>query len=381
MPTAKQVALAVAGSAAAAMVLLHHLGRRRRQFVQKFCRALPKVELHAHLNGCARLSTIAELAPADVDTSALHVPPDDDRSLDACFAIFAAIHKTVTTLAAVRRVAAEVLSDFASDNVKYLELRTTPRDLRDTDAEGCVRAVVAELARFEAANPGRMLVRLLLSVDRTGGLAKAEATVELAVKLRAEGCQYVVGVDFSGNPTQGSFADYVPAFSRARQAGLRVAVHAGEVEHAADNRAILGFGPERLGHALLLSVGDFEALANAPIPIELCPTSNIKTLRLRGVHEHPTMRMLLRANYPVSISTDDSTVFGTTPSRELALAAEGAGLSDEQIIALALAPLEHAFLEDDAKVTLREMMAKGAAEGCEAARRNDVPPVGAVRVD
>ena len=359
-----KIALALAGGAVVGLLLLQHLGRKRRNFLRRLCRALPKVELHAHLNGCARLSTIAELAPAGMDTSALQIPPEDDRSLDACFAIFAAIHKTVTTLAAVRRVASEVLADFADDNVKYLELRTTPRDLQDADAEGCVRAVMDELARFEAAHPGRMLVRLMLSVDRTGGLDKAMATIELAAKLRAEGGVYIVGVDFSGNPTRGCFAEYVPAFELARKKGLRIAAHSGEVDHAADNAAIINFRPDRLGHALLLSASDFSALAQAPIPIELCPTSNLMTLRLPSVRAHPTLRALLRAGYPVSISTDDSTVFGTTPSRELAIAAEAAGLSDEQVVALAIAPLDHAFVEDDAKARLREMVLQGAAEGC-----------------
>ena len=77
---------------------------RRRHLIQRLCKLLPKVELHAHLHGCARLSTIAALAPANVDTSALRVGVDDDRSLSACFAIFAAIHKTVTNLPAVQRI-------------------------------------------------------------------------------------------------------------------------------------------------------------------------------------------------------------------------------------------------------------------------------------
>ena len=75
------------------------------------CRRLPKVELHAHLHGSARLCTIADLAPPGVDQALL--TSDTERSLEGCFAIFGAIHRTVTTLAAVRRITAEVLSDFA----------------------------------------------------------------------------------------------------------------------------------------------------------------------------------------------------------------------------------------------------------------------------
>ena len=106
------------------------------------CRRLPKVELHAHLHGSARLCTIADLAPPGVDQALL--TSDTERSLEGCFAIFGAIHRTVTTLAAVRRITAEVLSDFAAENVKYLEMRTTPRALADADIEGYVRAGLRE---------------------------------------------------------------------------------------------------------------------------------------------------------------------------------------------------------------------------------------------
>ena len=99
----------------------------RRPVDRAFVAALPKVELHAHLHGSARLSTIAELAPPGVDRAVL--TSDTERSLEGCFAIFGAIHRTVTSLSAVRRITAEVLEDLAAENVKYLDLRTTPRAL------------------------------------------------------------------------------------------------------------------------------------------------------------------------------------------------------------------------------------------------------------
>ena len=352
---------------AAAVVLQRRRRAARRERLEALCRRLPKAELHAHLHGCARLSTIAELAPAGVDTSALRVTPKDDRSLDACFAIFAAIHKTVTHLAAVRRITWEVLDDFAADGVKYLELRTTPRDLQDADAEGYVHALLGILSEYDAqhkADAWPMTVRLLLSIDRTGSAARAMATVRLAIRLRQDlDGQRIVGVDFSGNPTRGSFADFAPAFEAARAAGLRIAVHTGEVEHAADNAAVLAFRPDRLGHALLLSPADVAALRAAPIPVELCPTSNKMTLRLPSLAQHPTMAMWHAHGYPTSISTDDSTVFNTCPSRELALAAETCGLSADEVVALARAPLDHAFDPDEAHMReLRARFDKAAAE-------------------
>jgi len=337
-------------------------------YIRSLCEALPKAELHAHLHGCARMSTIAELAPAGLDTSRLteQAGVGADRSLDVCFEVFGAIHKTVTSLAAVRRVAREVLADFAADNVKYLELRTTPRELSDADAEGYVRAVLDVFAAYEretadAAWP--LSVRLLLSVDRTGGAERAMATVRLAARLRDDassgGAKYIVGVDFSGNPTRGKFADYVEVFEEARRCGLRIAVHVGEVDDPQDTAAVVRFRPDRLGHALLLTAEDRRMLAAAPVPIELCPTSNLKTLQLGSLCDHPTMQHWLTVGYPVSISTDDSSVFCTTASRELELAAAACDLSPERVAALAAAPLDHAF--GDGRL-LEELRGRFAAE-------------------
>ena len=375
--TAFVVGVAVA---CASWLLLRRQRRlRQREALWHLCRRLPKCELHAHLHGCARLSTIAELAPAGVDTSMLLAPVSDDssavsdRSLDTCFAIFAAIHKTVTNVAAVRRIAAEVLTDFAADGVKYLELRTTPRALDDADAEGYVHALLSTLSEFDAqqrALDWPMTVRLLLSIARTGSAERALATVEMAARLRAgfRG-RHIVGIDFSGNPTKGSFADFQEAFMAARAAGLRVAVHTGEILHQDDNDAILDFGPDRLGHALILSDKDIDRLLQKPVPIELCPTSNLKTLRLQSLEEHPTMSMWLQHHNPVSVSTDDSTVFGTSTSRELALAAEACQLSAAQIVELAWAPLRHAFEPDDAHMRgLEVRFAAVAAQALEECR-------------
>ena len=353
----RSLAIAASLGLAAAVVGWRLARRVRAAALHRLCEALPKAELHAHLHGCARLTTIAELAPPDVDVSALLIGPKDGRSLETCFGIFAAIHKTVTSLATVRRVAREVLDDFAADNVRYLELRTTPRALSDADINGYVEAVLAELAASETRQPG-MMVRLLLSIDRTGSLEAALQTVMLAARLRGDegsaGAKYVVGVDFSGNPTKGCFSDFLPAFRLARdQCGLRVAVHAGEVPHAADSAAIVDFGADRLGHALLLEEEEWSALAARPVPIELCPTSNLMTLKLPSMDAHPTLHRLVSDGYPISISTDDSSVFGTTPSCELAHAATAARLTATQTAALAAAPFAHAFAPEAAALGVR----------------------------
>ena len=231
-----------------------------------FCRALPKVELHAHINGCIRDSTLSALCrdSADPEVREFVVPPAEERSLSQCFQLFDVIHKAVSSIAAVERVAAEVIEDFAADGVCYCELRsaarspttpptlpsaqplvvgvrsTTPRgDCTDRDGRVAsradyVRAISSVVRRSETLPSSRsMVVRLLLSVDRSRTPAEALEVVRLAHEFSAagggEGGGYVVGVDFSGNPASGEFGDFEAVFAEARRLGLPIAAHVGEL--------------------------------------------------------------------------------------------------------------------------------------------------------
>jgi adenosine deaminase len=151
-----------------------------------FCHSLYKAELHAHLHGSIRPSTLLDVMAsrrqsADDKTQAVvkdmtALLAKSSRSLADCFTLFDAIHSVVTTEAVVRRIVKEVIEDFANDNVTYLELRTTPRTLEssggsgsveyDDAAERYVAVVQDEILKAPAVIANRICVRLLLSINR-----------------------------------------------------------------------------------------------------------------------------------------------------------------------------------------------------------------------
>jgi hypothetical protein len=99
-----------------------------------FCTLLPKVEMHAHINGSIRDSTLLELMEAQNPSSEARelllqtkVSAGNRRSLDDCFKLFGFIHSVVTSTGVVTRITRECIEDFCADNVKYVELRTTPK--------------------------------------------------------------------------------------------------------------------------------------------------------------------------------------------------------------------------------------------------------------
>mmetsp|Transcript_26097 Transcript_26097/g.49276 ORF Transcript_26097/g.49276 Transcript_26097/m.49276 type:complete len:351 (-) Transcript_26097:333-1385(-) len=318
----------------------------------RYCQSLPKIELHAHLNGSIRDDTLRELAMAEDSTvdllmeDVIKLTNRGDRSLGECFKLFDLIHKVTSHHDVITRITREVLEDFAADNVVYVELRTTPKNnsRAGMTKESYVDAVIKGMEMYAKSeevglSPRRVLARLILSIDRRESSADAIATVQLAAKMRSRG---VVGVDLSGNPNLGEWQTFEPALQLARELGLKLTLHCGEVENSAEVQAMLAFRPERLGHCCTLNHSEMETLRVAQIPVELCLTSNVKTESTQEYSDHHFQDMYEK-NMPVVLCTDDSGVFSTTLSREYALAAAAFGLDESALMNLSQSAIGFVF--------------------------------------
>ncbi|RLN51417.1 hypothetical protein BBJ29_000651 [Phytophthora kernoviae] len=249
-----------------------------------YCKALPKVELHAHIHGSIRPSTLEEILQEEArlnGSTPLQLPKN--RSLDECFEMFGLIHQVVVSRRVLRRIVIEAVEDFAAENVKYLELRSTPRDL---PRDGATRAeyvgeVVSALEECRARQDLDIEVRLLLSINRNQPVSTAEETVNMALERRnQQNCPFIVGIDLSGNSERpnSEFYRFEQVLERARKGGLKLAVHF--AEHFDDEEAmrILQFRPDRLGHACCLPETLYAKMVAMRIPVEICLTSNIYAL-------------------------------------------------------------------------------------------------------
>jgi adenosine deaminase len=374
-------------------------------------RQLPKVELHAHLNGCIRPSTLRDLARdrnVSLSSTLFSTSNSTSRTIADCFQVFAAIAQCVTDLSALQRITREALEDFQQQNVVYLELRTTPKRLRknknntggDDEKEATtllatkqdyVETVLQVLQEFMDDNgKSGMTCRLILSIDRAQSLDEARDTLELVVRLReeSEAARLIVGLDLAGNPTQGEFTtDWQDVFRQGRQAGLKITLHIGEVGCSPDDddeddpmyreaQAMLALEPDRLGHALLLPPALHQRLLQAKIPVETCPTSNVMTLGLPEAaddetttsprnwrrmvlglqQQHLLLTEWLAAAHPLAICTDDPGVFDTDATQELVLLQQAMQLTDRQVADLVLRSMEYAFCDDESKKRIQASM-------------------------
>ncbi|KAJ6511962.1 Metallo-dependent hydrolase [Mycena vitilis] len=181
------------------------------------------------------------------------------KGLGEFFGLFPVIYALTSAPPALARAAHGVLGEFLDGDTPqctYLELRSTPRATPDmTRAEQPV---------------------LILSLNGTMDEQEVEECIGIARDLKAKG-RRIVGVDLCGDPLAGDMNKFATYFANAKRDGLGITLHIAETEEntSADTLRLLGFQPDRLGHATFL---DNEAktlvLKNKPC-IEICLSSNL----------------------------------------------------------------------------------------------------------
>ncbi|KAI8987498.1 hypothetical protein BDF20DRAFT_930015 [Mycotypha africana] len=265
--------------------------------LREFCKQLPKVELHAHLNGSLSRDTMVQLVERKKHEKPklanFQIPESIDR-IDDFFVLFPFIYQLTDDAESIKIATRNVIDEFAKDGVKYLELRTTPRKnpSKGMTKESYLRTVLSVI------NEPRedIIVKLIISVDRRNSLQEAEEAVDLAVQLRSQG---VVGIDLCGDVTKGHFENLKPAFERAqKEHGFRVTLHFNEIlDNLKEAPSLLSIVPDRLGHATIWDDYCRKTIFERRTPIEICLTSNFLCKTVKSVEEHH-VKELLKRNHP-----------------------------------------------------------------------------------
>ncbi len=316
---------------------------------------LPKVDLHRHLEGSLRLSTLMEIARRHqihlrLDLGAMELEPlirftvSEPANFHRFLSRFQLLRLFYTSEEAIHRMAYEAVVDAALDHVRYLELRFNPAAL--AQAQGFRLEEVTEWV-LEGVEQARqefdIWVRLILTIVRGENPETAWRIARLAVAYRSHG---VVALDLAGDELHESVGDLVPVFRWAREQGLLLTVHAGEVGPPANIRhAILVMGAHRIGHGIqaIHDVHVLRLLHERNIPLEVCPTSNLQTGAVAGFHHHP-LPDLYRLGLKVTLNTDDPSISDTTLTDEYLFAMAGMGLHWKDVLRILENAVEAAFL-------------------------------------
>jgi adenosine deaminase len=336
--------------------------------VARLLEAMPKAELHLHLDGSVRVATALELARTRgvdapttwqgmFDALVAPMPCRDQAELLRAFDLPIALMQDAEAL---ERITAELVESKAAENVRYVEIRWGPLlHVRGglSLAEG-IDAVVCGAASA-AARTGTV-VRLIATALRSHDPDDNARLAEAASRFRDRG---LTGWDLAG--PEARFADpllHARAFEAARAGGSRITVHAGEWGGAAQVRRALAVAPERIAHGEAASEDPalVEELRARGIPLDLCPTSNVQAGIVASLADHALVR-LRRAGAPVTLSTDDTTVSDVTLTEEYGRAVAEIGLTLPELWAIDRYALDVAFADEATLAPLRQSFDDWAA--------------------
>ena len=272
--------------------------------------ALPKIHLHCHLEGTLRQSTFLELTAR----AGLPAPPGDAYHFSGFgefLLLFAAVSRCLAEPEDYARLAEEFAEDALARGVAYGELFISPSVWRffhpALDLRACIAAIHTVFARIERTHG--VAFRSIVDLTRNFGAQSAMATARLAVDAQELG---VIGVGLGGDEARFPAELFADAFAFARAEGLHAVAHAGEAAGAPSVRAAVEIlRAERIGHGIraLEDPRVVALLCEREIPLEVCPSSNVRTGIVGARSEHP-LRGLLEAGVRVAIDDDDPAIFG-----------------------------------------------------------------------
>ena len=332
-------------------------------------RALPKVELHCHVEGTMRPPTVVELARKN----GVPLPAGDVRdlyrygSLDEFLDVFWLVQSTLHDRSDWERLGYESVLDGAAAGRVYAEVFVTPaRHLAAGQTLGSVlEGLSAGLAAGDAETGCQ--TRVIVDMDKAyGGEAGLQLMTEL-IELRrsgAPGTDRVIGIGMDSTELNVDPLSFAPAYREAAAAGLRRTGHQGENSPAAAVGVVaIGLGAERIDHGLSL-IDDPDLVrffAERRIPLTMCPTSNVVIANAYSTVDRHPLPALREAGVLVTVNTDDPALTDLDLAREYATCAGAWNWSWDQMVDLALDGVEATWLDDSGKRALSARIRAEAA--------------------
>ncbi len=326
-----------------------------------FLTALPKVELHVHLEG----SVSPEVAMVLAGRNGVRLPGADlgaqglrdayvFHSFRDFLRLYIRVSRCLVTTQDLRDVVVDLARRHAAAGVRYAEVTFTPLTHRARGITADVLWAGLALGRAEALSLHGVALRWVFDVVRSMP-DQAEATVDFALGMDARDAGSVAGLGVGGPE-----ADHYPmevigrAFDRARAAGFASLPHAGEGAGAGSIwRAVRRLGAARLGHGVrcLEDPALVEYLREHAIALEVCPSSNVALGLFPSIAAHP-LPQLLAAGLCVTLGSDDPPMFGTDLLTEYERCIDAFGWEEPTVRGIVRTGIEHSFAPESLKAEM-----------------------------
>ncbi len=318
-------------------------------------RAMPKIEIHVHLEGATDAATIGELAQRNQVTlpaptldawQAMYAFRDFDHFLDI-YTLATACMQTPDDFALMTN---RFIAQLAQHNIKYCEAFLSATFMLDKfPQDEVIKALIEGAKRGEAQHGTRL--RFIPDIARHEPKSR-HRVLDFVLKGYDKGI--FIGLGLGGKEVGFPPELFSDVFAEARRQGRHVVAHAGETEGAQSIwGAIDHLQVERIGHGVraLEDPRLVEYLAQTQIPLEVCPHSNYRLKVIPWNQPHP-IRALMDQGVYVTVNSDDPPMFSTNLTSEYLLLARQ-GFSWDELWQINLNALEASFLSDEAKALYR----------------------------
>ncbi|MDD4082315.1 MAG: adenosine deaminase [Sphaerochaetaceae bacterium] len=333
---------------------------------EEIIRKAPKVELHDHLDGGLRPSTVIDLAKK----YKIKIPTTDEKELQQWFTrgcqqrslalyleTFSVTISVMQTKEALERIAFEAVEDLAKENVVYAEIRFAPvlHVSLNLELEDVVLAVLLGLERGRRKTG--MEYGLILCAMRNQSSSLSLEIAELAVAFRN---RKVVGFDIAGDEFGHPPKKHLDAFQYIRNQNFNITIHAGEAFGLESIwQAIQVCGAQRIGHGTRLTedmsienkqivkMGDLSHfILDKRIPLEMCLSSNVGTGAAKDFASHPFI-LFFRNNFRVFLCTDNRLMSDTSLTKEMMIASKEYDLNIHDLEKITINAMKSAFTHHD----------------------------------
>ena len=327
--------------------------------IMKECFNIPKIDIHAHLNGSIRRITFYELLSEEYrrEVSELF----KEMNYKNAFKLFSYLGIILTDLSIVKRITHEMIEDWNKHNVIYLEIRTSLKRINNTSKIDYLNTILEEIN--ESNQKLDIQTRLIISINRDLPISEAEDTFNSFLAFESPLKKLIVGVDYCGNEDREQFkwSDIVPILNKFKECGLKVTYHIAESK----NYQMIDFEvfkPDRLGHTYFFSDEHVNQTIQQRIPVEFCPSSAMCTLGVDSFKNIPWTKYVNKSknlNHFICINTDDTLLFNGDITQECFEICNAFNISITDLKTMYLSTIDFIFETD---ILFRENLKKKILE-------------------
>lgn len=318
--------------------------------------ALPKAELHVHMQGAASVETVLELSRKYPDVGL----PQDESGMRAFYrftdfpsfiALYVSTARLVRTGDDVHALAVGLARDLAAVNVRYAETTVTADSHLQVGIAPDELADALSRGRVDARSRHGVELAYVYDIDGDFGVPSGERLLAWLERHRPEGS---IGFGIGGREAGVPRRDYADLFRRAKDLGLHSVPHAGETVGPDQVWSALDdLGAERIGHGIAAAADPslMNALVERSITLEVCPTSNVCTGAVPSLEAHP-FPLLREAGVRMTLNTDDPGMFDTDLNHEYHIAHDVFGVDALGLVELARDSVRASFAPEAVRATV-----------------------------